>query len=86
MSDNGIYILGAARTPIARMMGGLATIPAPELGAVTAAKRQKSWLNFQRDRIACDPRNICSQDAIGGVSSRVRLKCWNVASVVPLRK
>src|SRR5438128_10945725 len=37
MSDNGIYILGAARTPIARMMGGLATIPAPELGA-TAIK------------------------------------------------
>src|SRR5258708_28653813 len=34
MTDNGtIYILGAARTPIGKMMGTLATIPAIELGA-----------------------------------------------------
>jgi acetyl-CoA C-acetyltransferase len=32
-NGNGIYILGAARTPIGKMMGGLATIPATELGA-----------------------------------------------------
>jgi acetyl-CoA C-acetyltransferase len=31
--DNAIYILGAARTPIAKMMGGLASVPATELGA-----------------------------------------------------
>jgi acetyl-CoA C-acetyltransferase len=30
---NGIYILSAARTPIGKMMGGLASVPAPELGA-----------------------------------------------------
>jgi acetyl-CoA C-acetyltransferase len=36
-TSNGIYILGAARTPIGKMMGGLATIPATELGA-TAIK------------------------------------------------
>ncbi len=30
---NGIYILGAARTPIGKMMGGLASVPATELGA-----------------------------------------------------
>src|SRR5579859_3664853 len=34
MTDNGIYILGAARTPIGKMMGGLASVPAPQLGAV----------------------------------------------------
>jgi acetyl-CoA C-acetyltransferase len=33
MSDDGIYILGAARTPIGKMMGSLATVPATELGA-----------------------------------------------------
>jgi acetyl-CoA C-acetyltransferase len=33
-NGNGIYILGAARTPIGKLMGGLATVPAPELGAV----------------------------------------------------
>ncbi len=34
MSDsNGIYILGAARTPIGKMLGGLASVPATELGA-----------------------------------------------------
>jgi acetyl-CoA C-acetyltransferase len=32
-NDDGIYILGAARTPIGKMMGGLATVPATELGA-----------------------------------------------------
>jgi acetyl-CoA C-acetyltransferase len=38
MSDtNGVYILGAARTPIGRMLGGLASVPAPQLGA-TAIK------------------------------------------------
>src|SRR5436190_22109303 len=31
--SNGIYILGAARTPIGKMMGGLASVPAIELGA-----------------------------------------------------
>src|SRR5436190_3152167 len=30
---NGIYILGAARTPIGKMLGGLASVTAPELGA-----------------------------------------------------
>jgi acetyl-CoA C-acetyltransferase len=33
MTDNGIYILGAARTPVGKMMGALASIAAPELGA-----------------------------------------------------
>jgi acetyl-CoA C-acetyltransferase len=39
MADNDIYILGAARTPIGKMMGGLATVTAPQLGAtaITAA-------------------------------------------------
>src|SRR5712692_10896843 len=32
-NDNGVYILGAARTPIGKMMGGLATMPATQLGA-----------------------------------------------------
>jgi acetyl-CoA C-acetyltransferase len=30
---NGVYVLGPARTPIGKIMGGLATIPAIELGA-----------------------------------------------------
>jgi acetyl-CoA C-acetyltransferase len=30
---NGVYILGAARTPVGKLMGGLATVPAPQLGA-----------------------------------------------------
>ncbi|HTD78443.1 MAG TPA: beta-ketoacyl synthase N-terminal-like domain-containing protein, partial [Chloroflexota bacterium] len=34
MTDNDIYILGAARTPIGKMMGSLASIPAPQLGAI----------------------------------------------------
>jgi acetyl-CoA C-acetyltransferase len=33
MSDSEIYVLGAARTPIGKMMGGLASVPATELGA-----------------------------------------------------
>jgi acetyl-CoA C-acetyltransferase len=33
MADNGIYILGAARTPVGKMMGSLASVPAPQLGA-----------------------------------------------------
>ncbi|HEX8968605.1 MAG TPA: acetyl-CoA C-acyltransferase [Chloroflexota bacterium] len=33
MTDNGIYILGAARTPIGKMMGSLASVAAPSLGA-----------------------------------------------------
>ena len=37
MTDsNGIYILGAARTPIGKMMGSLATVPATQLGAIAA--------------------------------------------------
>src|SRR6266568_2518683 len=32
-TQHSVYILGAARTPIGKMMGGLATIPAVELGA-----------------------------------------------------
>jgi acetyl-CoA C-acetyltransferase len=31
---NGVYILGAARTPVGKLMGGLASLPATELGAV----------------------------------------------------
>jgi acetyl-CoA C-acetyltransferase len=36
MSDqaNDVYLLSAARTPIGKMLGGLATVPATELGAV----------------------------------------------------
>jgi len=33
MNYEEIYILGAARTPIGKMMGGLASVPAPQLGA-----------------------------------------------------
>jgi acetyl-CoA C-acetyltransferase len=33
MNDEEIYILGAARTPIGKMMGSLANVPAPQLGA-----------------------------------------------------
>jgi acetyl-CoA C-acetyltransferase len=33
-ATNGVYILGAARTPVGRLMGGLASIPAPELGSM----------------------------------------------------
>src|SRR5437868_5045414 len=34
MSDKDIYILGAARTPIGKMMGSLASIPSPQLGSI----------------------------------------------------
>jgi acetyl-CoA C-acetyltransferase len=37
MNNQDVYILGAARTPIGKMMGGLASIAAPQLGA-TAIK------------------------------------------------
>ena len=42
--NHGIYILGAARTPIGKMMGGLGTIPATELGAtaIRAARGTRS--------------------------------------------
>ncbi len=33
MSSGDIFILSAARTPIGKMMGGLASVPAPRLGA-----------------------------------------------------
>src|SRR5204863_1642498 len=33
MNDSEIYILGAARTPIGKMMGGLASVPSTQLGA-----------------------------------------------------
>jgi acetyl-CoA C-acetyltransferase len=36
-TQHSIYILGAARTPVAKMMGGLASVPAMQLGA-TAIK------------------------------------------------
>src|SRR5919202_1425780 len=32
--SNGVYILGAARTPVGKLTGGLATLTAPQLGAV----------------------------------------------------
>ena len=44
--SNGIYILGAARTPIGKMMGGLATVPATQLGAVaTKAALERSGVD-----------------------------------------
>ncbi|MBV8719466.1 MAG: acetyl-CoA C-acetyltransferase [Chloroflexi bacterium] len=46
MSDNEIYILGAARTPIGKMMGSLASVPATELGAVAIrAALQRSHMD-----------------------------------------
>jgi acetyl-CoA C-acetyltransferase len=33
VTDSDIYILGATRTPIGKMLGGLASVPATELGA-----------------------------------------------------
>jgi acetyl-CoA C-acetyltransferase len=33
-TTNGVYILGAARTPVGKLMGGLASVPAPELGSI----------------------------------------------------
>src|SRR5918912_1358064 len=44
MTDSDIYILGAARTPIGKMMGSLATIPATQLGSIAikaAVERSK---------------------------------------------
>jgi acetyl-CoA C-acetyltransferase len=35
-TSNGVYILGAARTPIGKLMGGLATLTAPQLGSFAA--------------------------------------------------
>jgi acetyl-CoA C-acetyltransferase len=44
--SNDVYILGAARTPIGKMMGGLATIPATQLGAVaTKAALERSGVD-----------------------------------------
>jgi acetyl-CoA C-acetyltransferase len=34
MRDTNVYVLGAARTPIGKMMGGLATLTAPQLGGM----------------------------------------------------
>ena len=50
MTDNGIYILGAARTPIGKMMGSMATIPATQLGAVA--------IKAAIERAAVDPQGI----------------------------
>src|SRR5262249_22181319 len=35
-TSNGVYILGAARTPVGKLMGGLATLTAPQLGSIAA--------------------------------------------------
>ena len=50
MTDNGIYILGAARTPIGKMMGSMATIPATQLGAIA--------IKAAIERAAVDPQGI----------------------------
>jgi acetyl-CoA C-acetyltransferase len=50
VSDNDIYILGAARTPIGRMMGGLATVTAPQLGA-TAIKAALERSHMDPERV-----------------------------------
>jgi acetyl-CoA C-acetyltransferase len=34
MRDANVYVLGAARTPVGKLMGGLATLTAPQLGAM----------------------------------------------------
>ena len=48
MSDqaNDVYLLSAARTPIGKMLGGLATMPATELGAVAIRVRCRArrWM------------------------------------------
>jgi len=42
-AGNGIYILGAARTPVGKLMGGLATLTAPQLGSIaTKAALERS--------------------------------------------
>jgi acetyl-CoA C-acetyltransferase len=33
-NGNGVYILGAARTPVGKLMGGLASLTAPQLGSI----------------------------------------------------
>ncbi len=35
LQDRGAYLIGAVRTPIGRFQGGLASLPAPELGGLT---------------------------------------------------
>src|SRR5262245_26682961 len=50
MSDNEIYIRGAARTPIGKMMGGLAAVPAPRLGAVA--------IKAAIERAQVDPKDV----------------------------
>ena len=50
MNSNEIYILSAARTPIGKMMGGMATIPATQLGAVA--------IKAAIERAAVDPQGI----------------------------
>jgi len=51
MNTNGdaIYILGAARTPIGKMMGGLANVPSTQLGATAIkAALERSHMDPQR--------------------------------------
>ena len=44
-SASGIYILGAARTPVGKLMGGLATLTAPQLGSIaTKAALERAQL------------------------------------------
>jgi acetyl-CoA C-acetyltransferase len=44
-ANNGIYILGAARTPVGKLMGGLATLTAPQLGSIaTKAALERAQL------------------------------------------
>src|ERR1051326_3655050 len=50
MTGNGIYILGAARTPIGKMMGSLASVPATELGATA--------IRAALERSHVDPKSV----------------------------
>jgi acetyl-CoA C-acetyltransferase len=50
MTDSDIYILGAARTPIGKMLGGLASVPATELGATA--------IRAAIERARVDPRGV----------------------------
>ncbi len=44
-ANNGIYIVGAARTPVCKLMGGLATLTAPQLGSIaTKAALERAQL------------------------------------------
>ena len=56
MSDqaNDVYLLSAARTPIGKMLGGLATVPATELGAVAIRGASSTY----RQRLHT-PRIVC---------------------------